>query len=400
MSVNVLDNITSYFTPDIIEKASSFLGENPASTSKAVRGIVPSVLDRLVNLVSAPGGEGQLENLVNKAGADGGIVNNVSGLFSGGNTTTSAMGVGRDLLGSLFAGNTNSVASAVSNFSGISSNSARSLMALVAPLVLGALAKLRYAQTMTTGALANMLSGQRASIAAAVPSTLSTVAPAYATATTAAAFAPAASTDVQGLRHVTVTREAERPRAMNWMWLLIPLLAVLFYFGLRGRGSPPARTAAVPAVNPAREGVRLCNGQSVPLTRDSFNYNLGNFLVTGSNAELPKTFVFDNLNFDSATTTLTPESRATVNDLVTILNACPSAQVKLVGHTDSTGDTAANVTLSQNRANVVKDMLVSGGVAGDRVSTAGYGQEKPVASNDTEEGKARNRRTELIVVQR
>lgn len=400
MAVNVLDNITSYFTPDIIEKASSFLGENPTSTSKAVRGIVPSLLDRVVNLASAPGGVGQLDNLVNKAGADGGIVNNVSGLFSGGNTTNNAMGVGRELLASLFGGNTNSVASAVSSFSGISSNSARSLMALAAPLVLGALAKLKYAQTLTTGALANMLSGQKASIAAAVPSTLSTIAPAA----TTAAFAPAAATttDVQGLKHVTVTREAEKPRSMSWLWLvLLPLLGLLLYYGLRGRGTPPARTEEiVPAVAPARESVTLCNGEALPLTRDSFNYNLGNFLAKGSNADLPKTFVFDNLNFESGTTTLTPQSQATVNDLVTILKACPSAQVKLVGHTDSTGDTGANVALSQNRANAVRDMLVNNGVPAASISTAGYGQENPVASNDTEEGKARNRRTELIVLKR
>jgi len=66
----------------------------------------------------------------------------------------------------------------------------------------------------------------------------------------------------------------------------------------------------------------------------------------------------------------------------------------------STGDSATSVTLSQNRANAVGDMLVNGGVFADHIGTAGYGQEKPMASNDTDEGKARNRRTELIVVRR
>lgn len=70
------------------------------------------------------------------------------------------------------------------------------------------------------------------------------------------------------------------------------------------------------------------------------------------------------------------------------------------GHTDNTGDATSNVTLSQNRANAVRDMLVNGEVSADRMTTAGYGQDRPIAFNDTEEGKARNRRTELVVLKR
>jgi outer membrane protein OmpA-like peptidoglycan-associated protein len=132
----------------------------------------------------------------------------------------------------------------------------------------------------------------------------------------------------------------------------------------------------------------------------SFNYNVARYLVEGSDSELPKTFVFDNLNFDSATTNLTPPSRQTVNDLVVILKSCPNAQVQLAGHTDNTGDPASNQTLSQNRAGAIKDMLVAGGIAPERMTTVGYGQDRPIATNDTEDGKARNRRTELVVLKR
>jgi hypothetical protein len=78
-------------------------------------------------------------------------------------------------------------------------------------------------------------------------------------------------------------------------------------------------------------------------------YNLARYLAIGSSAELPKTFVFDHLNFDSATTTLTPESRTTVNDLIVVLKACPTAQVQLAGHTDSTGDSTSNQTWTPPR---------------------------------------------------
>jgi OmpA-OmpF porin, OOP family len=146
--------------------------------------------------------------------------------------------------------------------------------------------------------------------------------------------------------------------------------------------------------------VKLCNSNTLSLRPGSFNYNLASFLSSGNNVDLPRTFVFDNLNFDSATTNLTAPSRSTVDNLVTIMKACPEAEVQLAGHTDNTGDPAANKTLSTNRAVAIKDMLVAGGVAPDRISTIGYGEDKPIASNDTPDGKARNRRTELVVLRR
>jgi outer membrane protein OmpA-like peptidoglycan-associated protein len=68
-----------------------------------------------------------------------------------------------------------------------------------------------------------------------------------------------------------------------------------------------------------------------------------------------------------------------------------------VGYTDNTGTPDANQTLSQNRADAVKSILVTQGVPAERISTQGQGQNSPVASNDTEDGRLRNRRTELIV---
>ena len=163
--------------------------------------------------------------------------------------------------------------------------------------------------------------------------------------------------------------------------------------------TPPPVAAMAPAPA-ALEQVKLCGGETVGLSNGSFNYNLARFLVGENTGELPKTFVFDNLNFETGTTNLTPASRQTVNDLITILMACPTAQVQLAGHADSTGDPAANQTLSTDRATAIQSLLVAGGVAPERLTTAGYGQDKPVASNDTEDGKARNRRTELIVLKK
>ena len=136
------------------------------------------------------------------------------------------------------------------------------------------------------------------------------------------------------------------------------------------------------------------------MPENSFNYNLAKFLADATPTTAPKAFVFDQLNFESGTTTLTPESRQTVADLASILKAYPSTVVRLRGHTDNTGDAGENKKLSQARAEAVKESLTRSGIDVSRVTTVGYGQERPIASNDTEAGKATNRRLELAVVQK
>ena len=73
---------------------------------------------------------------------------------------------------------------------------------------------------------------------------------------------------------------------------------------------------------------------------------------------------------------------------------------RLEGHTDNVGDAAANLKLSQDRANAIKILLIAGGIDTARLSTDGYGQDRPIDTNDTEEGRAKNRRTELVVTRK
>lgn len=134
--------------------------------------------------------------------------------------------------------------------------------------------------------------------------------------------------------------------------------------------------------------------------RGSFNDSLATFMLAGSDSELPKDIVFDHLNFDSATTRLTPDSNPTVANLTSIMKCYPAMRVRLEGYTDNTGDSNANKQLSLDRANAIQALLIQGGVDPARISTDGWGDEKPVASNDTEEGRAKNRRTELVVLNR
>ena len=111
--------------------------------------------------------------------------------------------------------------------------------------------------------------------------------------------------------------------------------------------------------------------------------------------ETKTTFVLEGVNFETAKADLTPGAREVLDRVAVSLAAYPEIRVEVAGHTDSKGSRAYNVKLSQKRAEAVRDYLAGKGIAADRMVAKGYGPDKPLATNDTEEGRAQNRRTEL-----
>lgn len=107
-------------------------------------------------------------------------------------------------------------------------------------------------------------------------------------------------------------------------------------------------------------------------------------------------FVLDGVLFDSGRATIQAESHSRLDRVVEYMTYTPSARISISGHTDNVGDPRRNQALSEGRAQAVRDYLVSHGIDGDRVDAIGYGDQRPVASNDTEEGRRQNRRIEAV----
>jgi peptidoglycan-binding protein ArfA len=103
------------------------------------------------------------------------------------------------------------------------------------------------------------------------------------------------------------------------------------------------------------------------------------------------------INFSTDGFVLAPASQQLLSQVADKLKSCAGAQVVVTGYTDNSGNDAINVPLSSNRAKAVADYLVSQGLAADHVTSSGAGSAKPIASNDTPEGKAQNRRVEITV---
>lgn len=116
--------------------------------------------------------------------------------------------------------------------------------------------------------------------------------------------------------------------------------------------------------------------------------------------EVGKPIRLNNVFFDTAKTTLLPESTRELDRLVALLKQMPTMKIEVRGHTDSVDNDATNLTLSNGRAASVVAYLVKAGIAADRLQSKGFGEVSPIASNTTDEGRKLNRRVEFVILSR
>lgn len=102
------------------------------------------------------------------------------------------------------------------------------------------------------------------------------------------------------------------------------------------------------------------------------------------------------VHFDSAKTEIKPESLPMITEIVTMMLDKPDLRLLVEGHTDSVGTPESNKSLSEGRARAVRDALIAGGIAEERLAFIGHGQDRPLADNAAESGRAKNRRVELV----
>jgi OmpA-OmpF porin, OOP family len=400
-SESLVDMVKSYLTSDVVHHASSLVGESESSTFHAMHGAVPGLLGGLLNFSSNREGASSLAGMV-RDGRYGAVLDNPGSLFGGGSVTSNMTSIGQSLTGKIFGNKASSVKDALASSSGVKATSAGTLMSLLAPLTLGVLGKLGGSQGLDATGISNLLQGQRSDIASATSPEMSRV--------LGLARGPVAAPTPVAPTPSALYEERAESSSLRWLPLLLVGLAalgLLLWALSRGRGTAErvantATTTAEQAANTATNAVSNLNlpgGNSIAVPQGSINYNLAQYLGSGSQ-DVPKTFVFDHLNFEPASTQLTQGSDTTVNNLAAVLNAYPNAQVQLSGYTDNTGSAQTNQQLSLDRANAVKAMLVGHGVNAGRITTMGFGQDHPLTSNDSEEGRAQNRRTELTVTRK
>jgi outer membrane protein OmpA-like peptidoglycan-associated protein len=109
-------------------------------------------------------------------------------------------------------------------------------------------------------------------------------------------------------------------------------------------------------------------------------------------------FITYGITFDVGKSTIKPESMGEINRIVELMNQNPDLKFSVEGHTDSTGNAASNQTLSEQRSAAIVAKLTELGIAADRLTSSGKGQNNPIAENTTDEGRAKNRRVEFVKI--
>jgi len=149
--------------------------------------------------------------------------------------------------------------------------------------------------------------------------------------------------------------------------------------------------SSVTAADLARREADLASEQADSLRRQLENLQL-------RQTESGVVVTLGDVLFESGQTELKEEAHASLVEVVDLLQSEPDKNIRIEGHTDATGDAVTNLKISAQRANEVLEALVALGVDSARVTTAGMGEDFPIASNETEEGRGRNRRVDVILL--
>jgi outer membrane protein OmpA-like peptidoglycan-associated protein len=350
------------------------------------------------------------------------------------------------MLGNLFGDDTDSVASAVSDSSGLSRQKSSGLLAMATPVIISAITQLMNRKGWSISDLLRKLFESKSEIASSLPGNLGSTfglaslhtpdlshfdSPGKSAYVPPVNVPPATShTTVPPARDVQYNEPASS--GMGFLKWLIPLVLIaLVAWWLLGRNGDNdsavntsdsldrsadtsfmegAAGSATGALNEAGDYIydvgnpvqkKLPDGTEINIGENSVENRLINF-IEDDNRPVDKTtwFSFDRLYFETGKSTLKPESKEQLSNIAAIMKAYPEVEIKLGGYTDSTGDAAANKRLSSDRAISAMKELTSLGVSADRLEAEGYGSEHPIASNETPEGRAQNRRIDIRVTEK
>ena len=461
--MNLFEELREVLVGEVASKAANVLGEKEEKVKIALEGLIPTVVGGLMKRAANEAGATTLMNVVKKGNHDGSIIEQLDDLLKNKESFAGLVEKGNSVVSMLLPDKKSSIAAMISQFAGVRNSTATALLSVVAPLVVGKLGKLVTSQGLDKNGLANIILDQKSILLDETPEDLQPkmidvlglatfmieeIKPVQFATGTIKSNTTQTITPKKPVENTAVTysdkdyRSDERGDMTIPKWLLPTVLIALVlggigYFAttydwskwnsLSITESDSAQleqvtnatidtttlpkdttvikmdTSSVGGVTvPATTkemGINLPNGQKIDLTEDSFNYKFAKYL-TDSSAKINQVFTLENLNFESNTSTLGADSEKTIQDLAKIMSAYPRVQVKLTCYTDNVGDSLQNRKLSFKRAFAVKNLLVANGIKDLRIDFIGRGRLNPVASNATEEGKAKNRRIELKVIKK
>lgn len=352
---NLLTVSQTFFSPDSVQKISDLIGQTSEKTRTALKSIIPTLMNGIVDIGSTPDGAAKLVDMINTHNFE--TINRPD---------EALLTEGHDVVKNIFGTNLTSIVSKLETTTGLGVHHIVKMMDLAAPVFMGVLgSKVKYEKTGSLGIM-NFLSQQKAAMSGFSSQI-----------TTATDHAH------ERFKSLTLPKQEIPWRAI----LLIALVLLAFYFWWLAANRVP-----VPQIVTTETGATVAKIMKAAPVRE-----LNKFLAEGTNAELPKHFQFERLRFVNGEVGIARGSEPELDRIATALKTNVATKIRIEGFTDNVGPEERNRRLSLARAQHVKDQVVARGVDQSRIEVYGYGSANPVANNAMVHGRAANNRVELVV---
>jgi len=421
MSVNLLDLVKGNLTDAVIGQASSFMGESKGATQSGFNAALPTLLQSMISKTSSRSEAQNLFDLVTKPEMGGGLLDNLGGLFSNSQQSTDTMNLGGTLLKGLKRDGLE-----LDGFIDLLNGQKHHVEAAAPAGFMDKLTSAMGLGSLGAGAAVNKVTRSAGKVADKTADTVR---------------------DTSRKVTNTVSREPKNNKGGGGFGRILPILLILGLLGAAAYllpkscnnkvvetvtdGADDMVKGAGDIVEGAGDMVKGVAGDIYGSGKDLVGKtiagfeNLGEFvsrkLADGTELFVPnkgaeahlvdfiegrakvsadKTkgwFDLRRVLFETGSANLDAKSQSQIDNIVAIMKAYPNVSIKVGGHTDNTGDAAANVSLSGARAKAVMAAIVAGGVDASRVAAEGYGDAHPVADNSTDEGRQQNRRVSARV---
>lgn len=382
---NLLGITQNFLAPDIVNRFSNAIGESTEKTQKGLKSIIPTLLLGIVNKGQTKDGAESLVNLVNKDGVEGEGIPNYS--------DATYLNKGSDAIQGIFGNDLGKVLNNLGDTTGLNPAGVSKVLGMAAPMVMGSIGTKMKKEGMSAAGLMGFLNQQKTALAKLVPEGL------------VGRISGAGLGISKGVKSVAGGyKEGAKfgrkdKKEISWLSLGVIALAIIAAFwwftGRKNLGVITSPTAEL--VTSPLEKV----GETVTEAVKSIAPGIGEMdvYVKSNGLEGTGVFRFENLNFDSGSAVLMAGAEAELDEITRIMKENPAISIRINGYTDNTGDEIANIDISTRRSMAVKEQLVVRGIEAFRIQTMGLGSSNPVSANDTEEGRALNRRIEVEVLE-
>lgn len=428
--MNLLDALRDNVGYGLSRHTADFLQEEEGATSAGINSTFSTLLAGLIDKGSTQKGANEIFKAVENQDTE--IVNHIDRIFTRSPQTVNGLSnIGTRELPKFLGNHQREAGNLIAEKSGMKRNSTSKLMKISTPFLLAMLGRKVKEDNLDANGLMNLIAGQKSNIESALPSGMVDVLELKSFGWTKKEVIeevqekkPAKPKkerkvkieEEQVIQEPSVSHADSSAGGAAWMRWFFPLLLILgligyliFRSGCGGTAEKAASTVAMTTKNVVKETTEVVSNtlgsvnevalkalDGIRFAAGSAGSQMMEFIKGGAKGD--GRFRFNNLNFASGSAVIDGESGVEVDNLSSILQAYPDIKVIIEGYTDSTGNADANTTLSQNRADAVMNRLLGSGIGADRMSTKGFGAANPIGDNETAEGRAENRRIEVLIV--